>query len=155
MLFTFPSRYWFTIGRMGVFRLGGWSPHVQTEFHVFRPTHGPKKDCTCTGLSPTTAPLSRGFQLSLSGHWPGPRSLATTNGISVDVFSSGYLDVSVRRVCLYILCIQIQIPQKWWVSPFGNSWIKVCSQLPRTYRSVPRPSSPPYAKAFTKCSYCA
>ncbi len=23
-------------------------------------------------------------------HWPGPRSLATTNGISVDVFSSGY-----------------------------------------------------------------
>ena len=27
-------------------------------------------------------------------HWPGPRSLATTNGVSVDVLSSGYLDVS-------------------------------------------------------------
>ena len=24
------------------------------------------------------------------GHWPGPRSLATTNGVSVDVLSSGY-----------------------------------------------------------------
>ena len=28
-----------------------------------------------------------------------PSSLATTTGISVDVFSSGYLDVSVHRVC--------------------------------------------------------
>ena len=31
-------------------------------------------------------------------HWPGPRSLATTNGVSFDVLSSGYLDVSVPRV---------------------------------------------------------
>ena len=28
----------------------------------------------------------------------GPRSLATTNGVSIDVLSSGYLDVSVPRV---------------------------------------------------------
>ena len=38
VLFAFPSRYWFTIGRSVVFSLGGWSPHLQTEFHVFRPT---------------------------------------------------------------------------------------------------------------------
>ena len=38
MLFTFPSRYLFAIGHIGVLRLGGWSPHIQTEFHVFRPT---------------------------------------------------------------------------------------------------------------------
>ena len=30
--------------------------------------------------------------------WPPPLSLATTRGISVDFFSSGYLDVSVPRV---------------------------------------------------------
>ena len=42
-------------------------------------------------------------------HWPGPRSLATTNGVSVDVLSSGYLDVSVPRVCLLHLCIQCKI----------------------------------------------
>ena len=30
VLFAFPSRYWFTIGHLGVFSLGGWSPHVQT-----------------------------------------------------------------------------------------------------------------------------
>ena len=28
-----------------------------------------------------------------------PRSLAATKGISIDFFSSGYLDVSVPRVC--------------------------------------------------------
>ena len=38
MLFTFPSRYLFAIGHVRVFRLGGWSPHIQTELHVFRPT---------------------------------------------------------------------------------------------------------------------
>jgi hypothetical protein len=31
-----------------------------------------------------------------------PRSLATTSGVSVDVLSSGYLDVSVPRVCSYV-----------------------------------------------------
>jgi hypothetical protein len=34
----------------------------------------------------------------MHGHWPDPRSLATTSGVSVDVLSSGYLDVSVPRV---------------------------------------------------------
>ena len=31
----------------------------------------------------------------------GPRSLATTSGVSLDFLSSGYLDVSVPRVCSY------------------------------------------------------
>jgi hypothetical protein len=38
VLFTFPSQYLFTIGLDGVLRLGGWSPHVQTGFHVSRLT---------------------------------------------------------------------------------------------------------------------
>src|SRR5689334_5640293 len=33
-------------------------------------------------------------------HWPSPRSLATTSGVSVDVLSSRYLDVSVPWVRL-------------------------------------------------------
>ena len=56
---------------------------------------------TCTGLSPTEARLSRRFHFSSQEHWPGPRSLAATNRVSVDVLSSGYLDVSVHRVCFY------------------------------------------------------
>ena len=42
----------------------------------------------------------------LSLVWPLPRSLATTKGISVDVFSSPYLDVSVQAVPLMHLWIQ-------------------------------------------------
>ncbi len=38
VLFTFPSRYWFTIGHHGVLSLGGWAPRIQTGFHVSRPT---------------------------------------------------------------------------------------------------------------------
>jgi hypothetical protein len=40
------------------------------------------------------------FRLSLMCYWPGPVSLATTTGVSVDVLSSRYLDVSVPWVCL-------------------------------------------------------
>lgn len=42
--------------------------------------------------------------------WAVPISLATTFGISVDVFSSSYLDVSVHSVRLAPLCIQSAIP---------------------------------------------
>ncbi len=34
LLFTFPSRYWFTIGRWVVLRLGGRSPLLPPGFHV-------------------------------------------------------------------------------------------------------------------------
>ena len=64
VLFAFPSRYWFTIGRLRVFSLGGWSPHVQTGFHVPRPTcRNPSSTAVFshTGLSPNIAGLSRPF----------------------------------------------------------------------------------------------
>jgi hypothetical protein len=52
VLFTFPSRYWCAIGRQGVFRLGGWSPHVRTGFHVPRPTRGPNCSIRLRGCHP-------------------------------------------------------------------------------------------------------
>ena len=64
VLFAFPSRYWFTIGRSRVFSLGGWSPHVQTGFLVPRPTcrtPRPTSQFSSTGLSPSMAALSRAF----------------------------------------------------------------------------------------------
>jgi hypothetical protein len=42
-----------------------------------------------TGLSPTEACLSKQFRLSFEKHWPGPRSLATTNGVSLMSFPPG------------------------------------------------------------------
>ena len=38
VLFTFPSRYLFTIGHQGVFSLIRWSGRIRAEFHVHRAT---------------------------------------------------------------------------------------------------------------------
>ena len=82
--------------------------------------------------------------------WPLPRSLATTCGISVDVFSSPYLDVSVQAVPHVHLFDSMHVTQilSVWVAPFGNLRIKGYLLLPVAYRSLSRPSSAPDAKAF-------
>ena len=84
-----------------------------------------------------------------------PRSLATTDGISVDVSSSPYLDVSVQAVphvrlfhSTHVTGVLLQ-----WVSPFGNPRIDGYLLLPEAYRSLSRPSSAPDAKAFPLRSF--
>ena len=49
------------------------------------------------------------------------------------------------------LCIQLGIPRHdpGWVTPFGYLRINARLQLPEAFRSLPRPSSTPSAKAFT------
>ena len=91
-------------------------------------------------------------QVLLLTVWPLPRSLATTKGISVDVFSSPYLDVSVQAVPLVYLFDSVYDTLRW-VSPFGNLRIVAHLQLPEAYRSLSRPSSAPDAKAFPLRSY--
>ena len=82
--------------------------------------------------------------------WPPPRSLATTYGISVDVFSSPYLDVSVQAVPHIRLFDSTYVTWilSMWVAPFGNLRINGYLLLPAAYRSLSRPSSAPDAKAF-------
>ena len=67
---------------------------------------------TPTGLSPSMVSFSKLFKLFQYCYWPSPLSLATTNGISIDFFSSGYLDVSVLQVVSLNLCIQFKVPHK-------------------------------------------
>ncbi len=105
---------------------------------------------THTGLSPSMVCLSIQFWFLTIKHWASPRSLATTNGVSVDFLSCSYLDVSVRYVRL-LYSYKYKIPQQGCVPAFGDLRIKACSQLPKDYRRVPRPSSPLCAKASTKC----
>ena len=112
---------------------------------------------------------SQTLQLDTSGHdaspnpenpegpsvWPPPRSLATTCGISVDVFSCPYLDVSVQgvpSVRLFDSPHGTQVLPEW-VSPFGYPRITAHLQLPEAFRSLSRPSSAPDAKAFPLRSY--
>ena len=58
--------------------------------------------------------------------WPLPLSLATTRGISVDFFSSGYLDVSVPRVPFFKLWIYLKIHGS---SPWGFPHSDTCGSL--------------------------
>ena len=63
MLFTFPSRYWFAIGLLRVFSLGGWSRRIHTGFLVSRATQDTATlhIASCTGRSPAMACCSKHF----------------------------------------------------------------------------------------------
>ena len=82
--------------------------------------------------------------------WPPPLSLATTRGISVDFFSSPYLDVSVQVVPPVRLLIHRTVTEYELrrIAPFGYLRFNACLRLPVAFRSLPRPSSAPNAKAF-------
>ena len=122
-LFTIQSPYWFTIGRRGVFSLGGWAPQLHTEFHelratlvrlgsacsgyraftfcgrAFQPVHCYVADTTLAPTTPARRPV-----------WAVARSLAATDAIEVSFVSCWYLDVSLPSVRLDTLCIQVPIP---------------------------------------------
>ena len=74
MLFTFPSRYWFTIGLLRVFSLGGWARLLHTGFHVSRATqdYATLHMTSPTGLSPSAVQLSRCFHSSYFMRYRGP-----------------------------------------------------------------------------------
>ena len=58
MLFTFPSRYWYTIGQTGILRLTQRSGRIHTGFHEARATRDttpPDHARSATGPSPSTA----------------------------------------------------------------------------------------------------
>lgn len=122
-LFTIQSPYWFTIGRRGVFSLGGWAPQLHTEFHelrttlvrlgsacneyraftfcgrAFQPIHRYVADTLLTPTTPARRPV-----------WADALSLAATHAIEVSFVSCWYLDVSLPSVRLDTLYIQVPIP---------------------------------------------
>ena len=119
-----------------------------------------------TGLSPSPAGLPRPFRclpsrscgMPLPRHarvavWALPIPLAATLGIDLSFFSSGYLDVSVRRVPPARLCVHRAVHKVllMWVPPFRHLRIVVCLPLPAAFRSLPRLSSAASAKASALC----
>ena len=151
MLFTFPSRYLFTIGHQGVFRLGKWSPHIQTKFHVSRPTQEQKQFLPIQDyhLLWSSFPESSSYYIFVTG-LIRIRSSLLTEYIS---FPPATKIFQFTRLALNLLCIHKLVTLKSRVSPFGYLRIKVCWQLPSAYRSLPRPSSSLDAKASTKCPF--
>ena len=87
--------------------------------------------------------------------WPLSRSLAATKEIEFSFSSYCYLDVSVHSVPFHTLWIHVWILEvcSSRFPPFRNLRIDGCLRLPEAYRSLPRLSSAPSAKAFTLCSF--
>ncbi|CSB02317.1 Uncharacterised protein [Vibrio cholerae] len=107
-------------------------------------------EASVTGLSPCIAKLSSLFTYFTECLRANPGSLAATTGISVDFFSSGYLDVSVPPVCSVNLCIQLTVtayavgfPHSE-IADSNGSYCLICA-----YRKLVRPSSPLTAQAST------
>ena len=182
VLFTFPSRYLFTIGHQEYLALEGGPPsfprgsscpvvlrlsakatptfYLQGS-HLLWPAF-PCRSIKSVSLRKAYSP-SRGHLYPLPATavayctdrvWALPPSLAATRGISVDFFSSGYLDVSVLPLAsLTPFSARVARHDPCGVAPFGYLWINACLQLPTAFRSLPRPSSALDAKAFTVCPY--
>ena len=72
VLFTFPSRYLFSIGHLVVFSLRGWSLLIHTGFLVSRTTPDSSSYChaSLTGFSPSLIQLPRLIQITLSSFMP-------------------------------------------------------------------------------------
>ena len=139
MLFTFPSQYLFTIGLSGVFSLGGWSPHIQTGFHVSRPTLS----------SSIYAFRVQDFHL-LRLFFP-KHSTKHIQTFGLIRFRSPLLTESLRFLFLRVLrcfsspgslTLRCSKSSTYWVAPFGHLRIISCVPIPVAFRSLPRPSSP-------------
>ena len=96
VLFTFPSRYYSSIGHQVVFSLGGWSPLLPTGFHVSGGTLVPaaRSSLSFTGLLPSLVPLSNGLQLdTFDGVMPALNpDRPKTFGLGSSPFARRYLE---------------------------------------------------------------
>ena len=94
MLFTFPSRYWSTIGLSGVFSLAGWSRQIHAGFLVSRVTQGTGLNSLLarTGLSPSAAELSSSLPLRTLPIAPAllPRARLDAPGLGSARFARHY-----------------------------------------------------------------
>ena len=150
VLFTFPSRYWFTIGQLGVFSLTGWSRLLPTGFHVPRRTqdatraHSIFKYRACTFYG-------RPFNAVLLIVWVPHRgpTTPTRSWFGLFPFRSPLLRESLlfsfppatkmfqftgllsHKLCIYLWIIA---HYRYWVSSFGYLRIIVYLPLPEAFR---------------------
>jgi hypothetical protein len=83
--------------------------------------------------------------------WAFPRPLATTNGIIIIFSSSGYLDVSVPRVCLHCWIIHLQCTGLSHSEICGSNRMCQSPQLIAAYHVLHRlwePRHSPYALTY-------
>ena len=125
VLFTFPSRYSFTIGHQVVFSLTGWSPLIHTRFHVPRATLDTASSAhfSYTGLSPPMVCFSKTILLNLLNRLcsPNPKKI-TFLGLGSSYFARHYSRNRFFFLFLWVLrCFSS--PRSLLMSYFTHSWI--------------------------------
>ena len=171
VLFTFPSRYSFAIGRWLVFSLGGWALRIRTGFHVSRPTwdpcsgrggfaHGAVTLCGATFQTLALAPSASCAGPATPGGWPPGLGLVRVRSplLAESIFLSfppatEMFHFAGSRARRAIWFTRGRHPGGCRVAPFGNPRIEDRMRLPGAYRSLPRPSSPATAKASAMRPY--
>ncbi len=171
VLFTFPSRYSFTIGCQGVFSLIRWSGRIHAEFHVHRITWDSSRGIK-NFAHPALTVFGRPFHVvkarSSSSHievpqprrykYPRFRLFRFRSPLLTESLSFSFPGVTemfhFTPFGLVGLSIHPTITgcDTGWVVPFGHPRIKACLRLPGAYRNLLRPSSPLGTKAFTSCT---
>ena len=157
MLPTFPSRYWSTIGLLRVFSLAGWSPRIQTGFHVSRPTQAAPpyhalrlyRTFTVYGQTFQNVPVLNMVSLErpynpadaeTTAVWALSLSIATTR--EIDNFLSFPPGTKMFQFPGLAPPTGGARPSTARVAPFGHPRIETCLRFPGAFRSLPRPSSP-------------
>ena len=169
MLFTFPSRYLFTIGRQLVFSLTRWSARIHTRLHLYRVTQEFPRRAAVFGYGPFTLYGAIFHSLLLTSTLPqrGPTTPGVNSRFGLFRFRSPLLTESILflflrllrcftspGVALDVLCIHTPVTECYlcWVIPFGNARVIAYLPLSVPYRSLSRPSSPIGTKASIMCS---
>ena len=94
VLFTFPLRYWFTIGLPVVFRLGGWCRQIQTGFLRPRPTQGTASNIILFAYRTFTSYglTFQSVQLKIISSYRSPTTpVSTLTGLASSAFARHYL----------------------------------------------------------------
>jgi hypothetical protein len=168
VLFTFPSRYLFTIGRQLVFSLTQWSASIHTRLHLYRVTQDSSRRALVFGYGPFTLYGAIFHSLLLTSTLPyrGPTTPAVNCWFGLFRFRSPLLTESFHFLFLRLLrcftspgiartalCIQAVAAEHSLgrVTPFGDPRVKAYLPLSVAYRSLSRPSSPIDTKAFIVC----
>ena len=97
MLFTFPSRYLFTIGRQLVFRLTPWSAWIHTKFHVHRITQEIPRRARIFDYGPLTlyGAIFHSLHLIVAVSHRGPTTPIASYGFGLFRFRSPLLTESL------------------------------------------------------------
>ena len=160
VLFTFPSRYLFTIGLSVIFSLTGWSPLILSRFLVSRVT---QVSSLCVLIF-----RLRGYH-ALWRDFPNPSTIfihtlvkillplvcLNKQGLGCSPFARHYLGNHCCFLFLWVLrCFSSPRSPFLYesagaplrrVAPFGNLRIASYVPIPAAYRSLSRPSSLPRA----------